>query len=35
MELLTQSYLATKRAFTGATANRSGYFEVADGGTIF
>ena len=22
-------------AFTGATANRSGYFEVADGGTIF
>ena len=24
-----------KGAFTGATANRSGYFEVADGGTIF
>ena len=24
-----------KCAFTGATANRSGYFEVADGGTIF
>ena len=25
----------TKGAFTGATSNRSGYFEVADGGTIF
>src|SRR6056300_817348 len=24
-----------KGAFTGATSNRSGYFEVADGGTIF
>ena len=24
-----------KGAFTGATTNRSGYFEVADGGTIF
>ena len=24
-----------KGAFTGATANRSGYFQVADGGTIF
>ena len=24
-----------KGAFTGATATRSGYFEVADGGTIF
>jgi len=24
-----------KGAFTGATANRNGYFEVADGGTIF
>ncbi|HIP47996.1 MAG TPA: sigma-54-dependent Fis family transcriptional regulator [Lutibacter sp.] len=24
-----------KGSFTGATANRSGYFEVADGGTIF
>ena len=24
-----------KGAFTGATQNRSGYFEVADGGTIF
>lgn len=25
----------TKGAFTGATANRAGYFEMADGGTIF
>ncbi len=24
-----------KGAFTGATATRKGYFEVADGGTIF
>ena len=24
-----------KRAFTGASDNRQGYFEVADGGTIF
>ncbi|WFO15498.1 sigma-54 factor interaction domain-containing protein [Cellulophaga baltica 4] len=35
-ELLTVNFLGhEKGAFTGATATRSGYFEVADGGTIF
>ncbi len=35
-ELLIANFSVTKKgSFTGATATRSGYFEVADGGTIF
>ena len=33
--LLIPSSLGTKRAFTGATEMRKGYFEVANNGTIF
>jgi transcriptional regulator with GAF, ATPase, and Fis domain len=33
--LLIVNYLGMKRGFTGATSTREGYFEVADGGTIF
>ena len=30
-----RAFWARKGAFTGATSTRKGYFEVADGGTIF